>query len=184
MFYIKNRQRPVFSLLDIETISKICSKVFCKEIIEYKNLKAFELQYSARINEINQQIFLVESGKWEINIEKYRDSIVALDLLVETKKAIESIFGTTVSTLKVTNIDAASERLFGMNEVLYDLRGLSEVKDKLPPGDHFCIVEKANIPLDLLCFAGFNSDILVEYELNKFHFYETGVSEAIAIVKI
>lgn len=184
MFNIRGRQRPVFSLSDIKIISEVSLRVFRKERIAHKNLKTFELQYGARINEINQQIFLVESRDWEINIDKYVAHIRALKWKCETQRAMESIFGSPVSVIDPSSPNANRNRASEVSKFLYDCRGLSIVRDKLPPGDHLCLVNTDHVPKDLICFAGFNSDILIEYKLNKFQTYKTGVSTAIAIVKV
>ena len=154
-----------------------------KDKIEHKFKKAFELKYGARINEFNQQIFLVESGDWEIKVDKYIENIRSLDWLRETQKAMEAIFDTTISVKALTPTASFEKLSSEMNNVIYDFRGLSEVRDKVSSGDHLCIIDTTNVPKDLICFAGFNSDILVEYELNKFKTYKTGVNTAIAIVK-
>ena len=184
MFHISGRQRPVFSLSDIKTISEVSSRVFQKERIAHKNLKAFELQYGAKVNEINQQIFLVESPNWEINIEKYVAHIHDLEWKCETQRAMRSIFGCPVSVVDLGYPEANKTRASEGNKILYDCQRVSRVRDKLPPGDHLCLLNTDHVPKDLICFAGFNSDILIEYELNRFQTHKTGVSTAIAIVKV
>ena len=184
MFHIKDRTRPVFSLSDIKLLADISKNVLCIEKIIYKNLKAFDLQSSARINEFNSQIFLVENSNFKININDYKDYIVNLNWLEKTKEVMTSLFDLPVRVFNSSNLHLAVEQSYLMNEVLYDLRGLSFVKNKLPVGDHFCIVDINNFPRDLTCFAGFKSDIAVEYELNRFYTYKTDVSFALALIKI
>ena len=115
MFHIKDRTRPVFSLSDIKLLADISKNVLCIEKIIYKNLKAFDLQSSARINEFNSQIFLVENSNFKININDYKDYIVNLNWLEKTKEVMTSLFDLPVRVFNSSNLHLAVEQSYLMN---------------------------------------------------------------------
>ena len=66
---------------------------------------------------------------------------------------------------------------------LYDLRGINKIIE-LPMGDSLYISESDKPPVDFSAYTAFNSNVLIEYNLNKFKIKKTNVNFVIGIVKI
>lgn len=189
MFIIKGRTKPLFSISELKIITEIAFNVFCNDEIENKNLIYLDYNNIIRINEINGRIFLLKESdqKWEINIKKHQNKFNSTNFLEKIKKFIKTNFNSHLTIINPNKSLKTRSRSYKLYNTLYDLRSVSKLRGKLPSGVHICLIDPKNLPQDISYFVGFNSDILVEYELNKFHVYKNKISNddnTIALINI
>lgn len=184
MFKISERQRPVFSLTQITELSIVVKKVFNSSLLKYEALEKIDLASSARINEINSQIFLVKEKNWQFFFENYKTYINSSNLVENTLNAISDLYETDTRLIKPGDKDAEKKINSSPRHLLYDFREDSKCNKLVPSGEYLCIFDYDKPPSDAVCYTGFNTNIWIEFALNRYEIKQTDLNFAIGIVKI
>ena len=132
---------------------------------------------------MNSQILLATGRNWKLNVNDYIKYNQSFNLLENTLEAISKVYKTQSKLIKPSN-KTNQLNLKSPNYInLYDLRGINKIIE-LPMGDSLYISESDKPPVDFSAYTAFNSNVLIEYNLNKFKIKKTNVNFVIGIVKI
>jgi len=175
MFNVNNRHVPLFSISELNNFLKVVEIVFNYELLKYKNLLKIDLSLSININKVNSQILLATDKNWKLNANDYIKYNRSSKLLDNTTEAISKVFKTKSKPIKPSSKSNQLNLKSSNCKYLYDLRGINKIVE-LPLGN--------SLYVDFSSYTAVNSDILIEYNLNKFKHKKTNVNFAIGIVKI
>jgi hypothetical protein len=183
MFNVNNRHVPLFSISELNNFLKVVEIVFNYELLKYKNLLKIDLSLSININKVNSQILLATDKNWKLNANDYIKYNRSSKLLDNTTEAISKVFKTKSKPIKPSSKSNQLNLKSSNCKYLYDLRGINKIVE-LPLGNSLYICDAEKPPVDFSSYTAVNSDILIEYNLNKFKHKKTNVNFAIGIVKI
>ncbi len=183
MFNIKGRQTPLFSLNQLKEVSFLAEKIFKYESIICKNLSAFDLLSTVRINEINSKTFQSDEKNFDINVDNYTRSFENKDFIYSVKDCYEYYFKKKVKFIDCKN---PKEKEFFKCEdtIIVDFQKLDKLPLNFPSGDYLSIFQKGDIPSEIESFIGFSADIKIQTGLDNFEKIHIPFDKIIGYIKI